>query len=357
MTYSGDFRPDWASPPGDTIREILAERRISVREFGRRMKLSLERTNELLEGRAAMTITIARDLQRLFGASVEFWMSRDFQFRDDAAKLHGTEQEWLADLPVGDMVRFGWLKPAPHPADEVSACLRFFDVHSIRAWHENYSDLARTIAFRTSPSLDSSPGAVIAWLRQGEIEAGAIDCAPWNSDRFRESLSQILPLTRIKDPGRFIPELQRICASVGVGMVVVRAPAGCRASGATRFLSKDRALLLLSFRYLTDDHFWFTFFHEAGHLLLHSQKTLFIEGTDAPESSEEREANDFAARTLVPLEHLSELLKLRPTSREVVRFARRLRVAPGIIVGQLQHLRRIRHNQLNGLKRRFRWED
>src|SRR5262245_53695423 len=132
-----------------------------------------------------------------------------------------------------------------------------------------YVGLQQIAAFRTSPSFDSQPSAVAAWLRQGEIETEAFDCNHWDPIRFRESLADIRSLTRQKEPRRFIPALQRCCAESGVAVAIVRAPKGCRASGATRFLTRHKALLMLSFRYLTDDQFWFTFFHEAGHLLLH----------------------------------------------------------------------------------------
>jgi Zn-dependent peptidase ImmA (M78 family) len=137
--------------------------------------------------------------------------------------------------------------------------------------------------------------------------------------------------------------------------VVLRAPKKCRASGASRFLSPGRPLLMLSFRYLSDDHLWFTFFHEAGHLLLHADRCLFLEGDDRLTTAEEEEANAFAANTLIPPEHQPEMLRLRAEGIPVVRFAKKVGIAPGIVVGQLQHLKRIGNHQLNNLKRRYQW--
>ena len=210
--------------------------------------------------------------------------------------------------------------------------------------------------FRTSSSVRLQPGAVAAWLRQGEIEAASIDCKPWDAQRFRRAFSSIRPLTRKKDPSFFLPELQKRCAECGVAVVIVRAPTGCRASGATRFVSTNKALLLLSFRYLSDDHFWFTFFHEAAHLLLHGQKALFLEDAGMSSNKEEEEANEFAARVLIPLALEAAMLNLGLNGREVIRFARLAGVSPGIVVGQLQHIGKIKRNQLNTLKRRFRWD-
>lgn len=357
MTSNQEFRPNWASAPGDTIADILKERDLSVLQFAKRMGNTSGDANDLLQGRTTITLAIARQLKRVLGASVEFWMSRDFQYREGIARLHLSDEEWISEIPLGDMIKFGWLSPAPHPSDEMAACLRFFNLPSVRAWREAYADVQEMVTFRTSPSFDSRPAAVAAWLRQAEIEAASIDCNPWDAKRFCESLSSIRSLTRKKDPNLFIPELQKCCAESGVAVAVVRAPTGCRASGATRFLSTDKALLLLSFRHLTDDHFWFSFFHEAGHLLLHGKKALFLEGVDTPSAAEEQEASEFAARILIPAEFQSALLALPVNGREVIRFARRLGVSRGIVVGQLQHLGRIKRNQLNRLKRRFRWEE
>jgi len=360
MAENNDFKPDWISAPGDTMADILEERNLSLVEFAERMGHTPKHVNELLRGRAMITIETARKLEVVLGASAAFWMIRESQYREDVARIQGEEPSsvdagWLSELPLKDMIRFGWVKPVPRFADEVAACLRFFDVPDVGAWRETYRGVLEMAAFRTSSSFDSQPGAVAAWLRQGEIESMSIDCKRWDPKQFQKVLSNIRSLTRKKDPSFFIPELVKRCAECGVAVVIVRAPTGCRASGATRFLSPSRALLVLSFRYLSDDHFWFTFFHEAGHLLLHGKKALFLEGANMASTKEEKEANEFAARVLIPLEFQAALLNVRVDSLEVIKFARRVGISPGIVVGQLQHVGLIKPNQLNTLKRRFSW--
>ena len=368
MSSSEGFQPDWTSAPGDTIVDILREREISNESFASSMGFSMEETNDLFQGRSTVTINVARRLTTVLGSSVEFWMSRDYQYRQDSRRLQTEEVGWLRRLPLGDMIKFGWLNPPPLPSEEGEACLRFFGVSNIIEWREKYAGLQESAAFRSSPSFDSREESVAAWLRQGEIEAERIECRYWHAERFQESLSQLRSLTRQKDPSRFLPTLQTICSESGVAVVVVRSPSGCRASGATRFITNDKAILQLSFRYLTDDHFWFTFFHEAGHLILHGQRQFFtsalgaqrpwiIEGADIPTTEEEREANQFAATTLIPPEFQHELSTLTPNHRAVIRFANRVGVSPGVVVGQMQHYERIGYDQLNSLKRRFAWQD
>ena len=367
MNRAEGFQPNWTSAPGETIIDILEERRISAETFGHGVGLTTSETNDLLQGRLSITIDLARKLTVLLGASVEFWVTRDYHYRQDSRKHLLEDERWLRKLPLGDMIRFGWLSPPPRPSEELVACLGFFGVSSVGEWQERYGCLTEAAAFRSSPSLDSREESVAAWLRQGEIEADEIDCEPWNSEWFQQSLIQLRSLTRQKDPKRFIPALQRACSECGVAVVVVRSPNGCRASGATRFVTSERAILQLSFRYLTDDHFWFTFFHEAGHLILHGLRRYFVsalggqnpwilEGNEIPTTEEEHEANEFAATTLIPREYCQELATIIPSHREVVQFAHRVGVSPGVVVGQLQHNGRIGFEQLNGLKRRFTWQ-
>jgi len=355
MPNSETFCPDWVSAPGETIADILRERNITINEFAGSIGQTKADVLNLLYGRAAITIGMARQLQQVIGGSIEFWMARDFQYRQQTANPEESTNAWVRDLPLADMVKFGWLKPIPKRSEQLAACLRFFDVPNVAIWHRVYSPLEQKFLFKTSESFESRPAAVAAWLRQGQIEAEKMTCAPWNAKGFETALALIRSLTRERHPERFVPALQTICSGMGVAVAIVRSPNGCRASGATRFITESKALLLLSFRHLSDDQFWFSFFHEAGHLLLHSHRDVFIEGLETPNAEAETEANEFSSRILIPPQHRPELLRLRRNKFDIVRFARRIGVSPGIVVGQLQHCERIKLNHFNGLKRRYKW--
>jgi len=350
-----DFRPNWASPPGDTIADILHEKKLSVTEFASRINQPVQVVNDLLQGRATITIRLSRALSGVLGGTPAFWVTRDSQYRGDSEPDDASVKGWLKQLPIGDMIRYGWLKPAPRAYEELEALLSFFDVPSVSAWEHIYGRYAELAAFRTSPTFESSPAAVAVWLRQGEREAEKVESKPWNPERFRASLEEMRRLTLQRDPQKFLHRLGEISSACGVAVIALRAPSGCRASGATKFLSDTKALLLLSFRFLSDDQFWFTFFHEVGHLLLHGKNATFIEGVDVDDSKPEREANEFAESVLIPNLYKNELLRLPNDLRAIMRFAKQIGTSPGIVVGQLQHYGRVRRNYFNSLKRRYEW--
>jgi len=350
------FQPNWVSPPGETIADVLRDRKVSVSAFSQRIGQTQEQTTELLLGRSKITLGLARRLVEVLGGSVEFWMARDFRYQQQLAKPGLIDNAWLRQLPIADMVRFGWIKQESESPHQLAECLKFFGVPNIAAWHRAFGTLERKFAFRTSPSFESRPAAIAAWLRQGELQAEKIECERWNAKRFEATFASTRALSREKNPEVFVPRLQQLCAEAGVAVVIVRAPAGCHASGATRFVTPQKAMLLLSFRFLSDDQFWFSFFHEAGHILLHGKQEVFIEGIEMPTASTEQEANDLAEHTLIPPQYQSKLMRVRPNKYEIVRFARQIGVSPGIVVGQLQHYGKIKHGHFNGLKRRYTWE-
>jgi Zn-dependent peptidase ImmA (M78 family) len=126
--------------------------------------------------------------------------------------------------------------------------------------------------------------------------------------------------------------------------------------GLTQWLTPEKAVLQLSLRYKTNDHFWFSFFHEAGHILKHGKKEKFVEDGGDHDAKEE-EANRFAEDSLIPRDWASGLPTLR--SREQVEaFAEAVGIAPGIVLGRLQKMGQIEHRTSdNNLKQRLQWSE
>lgn len=356
------FQPNWATPPGDTIIDFLSAKNLSKEDLADEFGQRLEWVESLINGKTRIDDRIARDLESALGASAAFWVNRETQYREDLARVNCNtqapedEREWLKSLPLADMVKYGWVKKHSTLKNKLEECLKFFNVSTIKEWHEQYHNSLEVAAFRTSLAYEQKPAAVAAWLRQGERIADSISCQAWSKEKFQAVLPQIRAMTRWRDPAQFLPEIKKLCAECGVAVVIARAPSGCRASGATKFLDNNKALLMLSVRYKAEDHFWFTFFHEAAHLILHTDKAVFLEQTDSLFTDEEDEANQFSADFLIPPVHQEELRSLQPKYKEIVRFAVKVGISPGIVVGQMQHKKLLNHGQLDFLKRRYNWQ-
>ena len=352
------FRPNWVSAPGETIKDFLNEKNISINDFSSSLDESARFVNLLLSGAIEIDENFAKKLETVIGINKDFLISREKLYREDLMhyeQRERLEKEWCKKIPYRDMVKFGWLeKNSPNSKDRVAQLLKFFDVSNVENWYKKYEQYLLVTSFRTSQTFDSMPESVVTWLRYGSIYSNKNNVKEWDAVKFKDSLTEIKKLSRYREPSHFLPKLKNICANSGVSLVIAQTPKGCNASGATFINDKNRAVLMMSFRFKSDDHFWFSFFHEVGHLLLHKNKQLVIEGLDKDTSIEEKEANEFSRRILIPDEYLDEFNKLSSVNwRNIVRFAKKLEVSPGIIIGQLQKKNKIRYNQLNKLKTRF----
>ena len=195
-----------------------------------------------------------------------------------------------------------------------------------------------------------------AWLRKGEIESLKFGAADFDAEHWA-ILVHIRKLTHNLPPD-FSRILIEDCRKAGVKVVFVpELPKTC-AWGATRWLSTNNALIQLSLRYKTDDHLWFTFFHEAGHLLLHGKRDVFVESEETAKNQEESEANEFARNFLTPETDYRNFCRLHSLSCAAIsRFAFELGIAPGIVVGRLQHDKLLPRAQCNHLKKHFTWKN
>jgi HTH-type transcriptional regulator / antitoxin HigA len=360
QAVTNQYRPSTVTPPGDTIAELLEERELRQTELATRMGVTPKFVNELIGGKATIAPGTALALERALDVPADFWLAREAKYRGALARKESRTElianvSWLDQLPLKDMRDFGWIEDQEDKPSYVEKCLQYFGVASVPAWREQYlQQTTATAAYRASEKVRANPGAVATWLRQGEIEAAGVECSPFDREEFMQALDEVHEFTLERDPKEFIPKLQKLFADCGVALVIVRAPKGCPIHGAVRWLSPQKAVIQLSFRYLRDDTFWFTLFHECGHIALHGKKILFLEG-EKMESEEEDEANRFAADRLIPPHEWAKFQPYVVTEAAIREFAESVKVPTGIVLGRLQHERRVPWNRLAHLRTRYKW--
>lgn len=364
--FRNTYLPESVSPPGETLAELLMEKGMSQKELAERCGRPEKTINEIIKAKAAITSETALQFERVLGTPAEFWNIRESHYREfiarqlEAERLKHEEQ-WLKGFPINQMIKLGWIKDYRKDiAHQVIELLNFFGIASPDQWDFNWKKTST--AFRKSNKCKNSPEAISAWLRRGEITASEMFCEKFDVKVFEAALDNIKSLMLEHDPNRFLPVLKEKCSQAGVAVVLVPNLQGAPVSGAARWLNPGKALIQLSLRHKSDDHFWFSFYHEAAHVLLHSKKQIFIDlsETEMNDAREIEEAADsFASEKLIPSKELSNWLKNRSlfSHRDVIDFAKMRGVSPGIVVGRLQHLRVIPRSYLNQLKVRYKWEE
>lgn len=349
------FKPNYVSPPGDTLQETIEAIGMSQKELALRMGKAHKTINEIIKGKAPITPDTALQLERVLGVPASFWNNRERQYREALAQqeeqlLLQEHQAWLAEIPLEEMLHSGWVERKDDPVQQLRAVLSFFGIASPIQWHV-YLDSLR-MAFRaTAGLLDTSPGIVSAWLRKGELTATQVDCEPFNEQKFRESLKRIRANT-VKTAEESAHEAIDLCQGSGVALVFIPGPNSMLAKGATRWMSPIKALIQLNTYNKTDDQVWFTFFHEAAHLLLHGKREGFVDGLTG-ETMKEIDADHFAMDFLIPKDEYHRITELPLNERSIRAFADSIGIAPSLVVGRLQFDKRLSPEEYNQLKRLF----
>jgi addiction module HigA family antidote len=353
------WQPGWTVAPGEILLEALQDRGMTQSELAQRLARPLKTINEIIKGKAAITPETAIQLERALGISARFWSGLEAQYRNTLAQQEANREltaqaSWIDDFPIADLVRHKLIRRGSSKAETLANLLSYFGVSSPAAFER----LDAAAAYRSSPAFAASPRAVAAWLRWGELEAAKVEVPSFDARRFHAALNEIRPLTRKEPFEQIFKRVKVLCAEAGVVVLLTPELAGTHLSGAARWIG-SKPVIQLSRRHRSDDQFWFSFFHEAGHLLSSARRRDFIDGVEpSPDGDlepDEAAANQFARDVLLPPAEYESFVAAADFSRAAIRkFAEQQRIAAGIVVGRLQRDEHVPPSKLRDLKKSIR---
>ena len=355
---TNQYQPDYAVPPGWIVEERLAVQGISHAEFARRCDRSPKLISEIISGKAPIAPKTALQFEKVLGLDASIWLGIEADYRlhrERQAEAQATEESaaWARTFPISELKNRKAIRTPSSDGEAVSMLLTFFGVASISAWQLKYGKA--NVAYRHSPSFMSHESSLATWIRLAEIDAERQMCANYSESGFKRALERVRQLT-IAPVVQALEDTRVLFNDTGVALSLVKPLPKTRFSGAAWWLSPRRAIIALSARHKSDDHLWFSLFHEAAHLLLHSKKNVFVDGINGSGDDVEDEANAWAADFLVPRIGWHRFVTAGDfRAASVQQFAEEQGIAPGIVVGRLQHEGVLSWNRLNGLRIRLRW--
>ena len=350
--------PAQVFPPGDFIREEMEARGWTQAELSEVMGRPRRLVNELLSGRKAITAETAHDLGEAFGTGPEIWMSLESAYRLSLVARESDEVARRAKAyryaPIADMVRRNWIRPAETVADLEEELKQFFGVASLD------DEPQLSFAARKSETYGVTTAEQRAWAFRVKHLGKAVHAARFDQATFEQGLAELRQFVTHEADARRVP---RLLAEIGVRLVIVEHMPRSGMDGLTLWLDDDKPVVALSVRYDRIDNFWFTLRHELSHVEHHDLESIdenlvgekFIPTSQKPES--EQRADRESAEFLVPAQEIENfILRTRPlySRTRVVQFANRIRVHPGIIVGQLHRRGEISYANLRDLLAKVR---
>ena len=355
---TNQYNPDYAVSPGAILEERLAVQEISQAEFARRCGRSSKMISEIISGKAPLEPGTALQFEKVLGVDASIWLGieADYQLhraRQREAEAASMSAEWLKEFPVKDLIKWGFIQRPSSEVDAMSKVLAFFGVGSAEAWR--LQNAKAIVAYRHSKVSESSEKALATWRRVGEHIAESQECADFNVGEFKQAVREIRGLTRLP-VNEAVARTTELCNKAGVAFAVVRPFPKTALSGAAWWCTPKKAIIQLSARYKSDDNLWFSFFHEAAHVILHSKKSIFMDDQQQGSSDLESEADEWAANMLIPKKLRTSIAVGSLNSEQAIQaFADEQGIAPGIVVGMLQYEGLLPRKRFNNLKMRYRW--
>lgn len=344
------YIPDVVFHPAVTLNEKLEEMGMSIKEFALRTGKPEKTIIAVLKEESSVTPEMAILFEKVTQIPAQFWINKQARYNEYIARKKNIEdivkaEPWASEFPYAEMAKLNWV-PATRKAEEKTInLLSYFGVASHRAWERLYLESELKVAAYTSLKQSHQPHAISAWLRQGELQAKQIEVVTFDVKKLKNNLPAMRRLM-VGQPVDFFPQLRNLCLQAGVILVFTPKLPKVPLSGSTRWLN-NTPLIQLTARYNRNDNFWFTFFHELGHIILHGKKYISLENVDftASDLEKEEEAHQFAVAHTFTNEQEKELLQNKAiTDQVILDYAEKFDTHPAIIIGRLQHDGHIPYN-------------
>lgn len=364
MGTDTDIHSDLPIPPGEYLEEVIEELGMTKEELARRMGRPAPKLSAIFKGTKTITPDTALQLEKVVGIPAHIWSGLEAEYRltlarqaqhAEARKLR-EEGRMATAFCYRELARLGWVKATRNAMERAQELQRFFGVASLR--NVTKVPLYGVTLRQASHSRKApSPQALTAWLRIGERTAQDIQCSSFDRQALNAALPELRAMTH-RRPEVFQPRLHKLLARSGVAFVFCPHLPKTYVQGATFWRGGDKAVLMMTIRGKWVDIFWFSFFHELAHLLLHGRSRLFLEFADGnpKHQQQEREADRFAEDALLPRDAYEAFSSQGRFSRNSVNgFAAQVAIAPGIVVGRLQNDGYLEKSWLNGLRTQYPW--
>lgn len=340
--------------PGYYIKEIVEESGLTQEDFAKRLDTSPKNLSLLIRGEQSLSLDIAMKLSRMIGTSVSYWLNLQNAYDALVAEFKFKE-ELIQEKLVFENLDYKYfrehfnLPDLPRKIDkQIEKVRNFLNVATLTVFRKR--DMA--VSFRSVTGELSEANIIKAnvMVQIATNIALRTEAPKFNKSLFEEKVKYALTLT--KDHSEFYPLIKEAFCKAGVILVILPNISGSKINGATKKVGNN-VMLLVNDRRLNSDTFWFTLFHEIGHIMNGDYGISF----DWDSGKQEESANKFAENMLIPYEqYWSFVTANRFDIQSICEFAKKIDRDPGIVLGRLLNDGKVNYNDwsLNSLRHKYK---
>lgn len=347
--------------PGETIADVLEERGLTQVELAARTGVTPAYISNVISGKKNISANFAMSLEYALGVPKSFWLN--LQANYDAELLEYNEEHTITEeeknvrkklLEIIKYLRETAKIPEKQSINDNILSLRnIFQVSNLC----NLKDLVPSGAFRLATNTAVDPYVLGAWLRICQMGAKSICENQFDVDKVDALIIELKDIMT-NDNCDLQTELASVMMKYGIDFSVVHNFRGAPVHGYICQQSENCYQMALTIRGAYADIFWFSLFHELGHIVNGdiSKSQKFIDIMEGNQTNKEIEADNFATNALIDARDYMRFIAIEDYSiGSIKRFARTQNVMPYIVIGRLQKEERIPYNWFSEYKLRYRW--
>lgn len=347
---------DYMVPTGNILKEYLTEYRISQKELCARIGMSEKHVSKIITGKSRLTEEFALRIEKVIAAvPASYWLNYEAKYREYIARSN--ELVKINESDLSDIARRFRFKEVFSDLgltlqEMAIEMLRLLKISDFANFEEAYSKIA--VDFMED---GGEKEAIAIWLNLCETEIDIqnedLDNTVFNPNQLEKSLNKFKLIASNENIQRSIDSCRKLCNKLGIYLVMCETITNSKVRGALTTY-RDHPAILLSSRYKSHDHIWFALIHELAHLVKHyNKKDILVtrEDYELYDDVKEREASEFASDFFIGRSDFERFIDNGRFDEHSVReFAKKEGVAPGIVVGRLQHDKYVDFSRLTHLK-------
>lgn len=346
--------------PGYYIKDIIEDMELTQEEFAIRLGTSPKNLSELLSGKIKLSTDLAGKLSVMLGTSIEVWLNLEKTYEEKLIEIEQNKKmneqiEIVKQIDYTYFKHFGLPDTRNNEEKVIYLCCFLIVSNLIVLKQKDF-----LINYRTGVNQINDKNIINsrAWVQTAINMGKKNETKKFNKEKLEEDISKIRSMTT-SSPEQFLPKLREIFADCGVSFVLLPNLKNCGINGAVKWLNNDKVILAMNDRRHYADTFWFSLFHEIKHVLQHKTKELIVSLEQVEfetfDSNLEKEADEFAKNTLIPIDKYNYFIKQNNLSKiGIENFANSIGIHPGIVVGRLQKDRYIDYNEFNSFREKYK---
>ena len=349
-----EYKDRIAFHPGYYIKEIIEDSGLTQEDFAKRLDTTPKNLSILIRGEQNLSIDIAMKLSRMQGASVGYWLNLQNAYDSLIAEFK-SDEELIEERKIFEYFEYRYfrenfgLPDLQRKKDEqIKRVREYLNVATLSVLKKR--DMA--VSFRSTETdlTEANTVKANAMVQIATNRALKTNAPKFNKKEFEEAVRYALTLTHNHE--EFYSLIRKRFYDAGVVFVILPNISGSKTNGATKKVG-DNIMLMVTDRRLNADSFWFTLFHEIGHIMNGDFGISF----EKESGEQEDRANKYAQDMLIPPEQYREFIsKNRFDIQSIRHFAHEINRDPGIVLGRLQNDKKVGFDDwsLNPLRHKYK---